>query len=235
MSTSLLRGIAALVVAGAMLVWLSCGGGNPPLKSITILPSKVSVAGTPTIIYTAIGHYKRTQTTQDITSQVVWQSSVPSIADFSDPTHPNYLTPSGTGCGTNVGIKAVVYKDPKDPSSPAIFGSANVNVQCATGSGLDFGLSAAPTSVTVSAGSTATYTINVVVNSGSPTVDLQFVGGLPSAGSTASLNPSSVTGTAFSTLTISTAPGTAPGTYHPKITGTDGSGALTLVLTLIVN
>lgn len=167
--------------------------------------------------------------------QVVWQSSVPSIADFSDPTHPNYLTPSGTGCGTNVGIKAVVYKDPKDPSSPAIFGSANVNVQCATGSGLDFGLSAAPTSVTVSAVSTATYTINVVVNSGSPTVDLQFVGGLPSAGSTASLNPSSVTGTAFSTLTISTAPGTAPGTYHPKITGTDGSGALTLVLTLIVN
>jgi len=41
-----------------------------------------------------------------------------------------------------------------------------------------------------------------------------------------------VTGTAFSTLTISTAPGTAAGTYHPKFTGTDGSGALTLVLTL---
>lgn len=125
-------------------------------------------------------------------------------------------------------------KDPKDTTSGAIFGSASVNLQCAT-SGLDFGFTAAPTAVTVSAESTAMCQINVVVNNGSPTVDLQFVGGLPSAGSTASLTPPSVTGTAFSTLTISTPPGTTPGTYHPKITGTDGSGSLTLVLTLVVN
>lgn len=234
MTHFLFRGIAVLVIAGAMLVSLSCGGSSaPPLKSITILPSKVSVAGTPTIVYTAVGHYKGTKTTQDITSQVVWQSSVPTIADFSDSTHPNYLMPSGSGCGNNVGVKGVVYSDPTNPSSAAVFGSATLDIQCAT-SGLDFGITASPTSVTVSAGSTAMYQINVVVNNGSPTVDLQFAGGLPSAGSSASLTPPAVTGTAFSTLTISTAPGTTPGTYHPKITGTDGSGSLTLVLTLVV-
>ncbi len=111
MTCFLFRRIALLVIVGFVFVSLSCGGGSdsPTLKSVTILPSKISVAGTPPIVYTAVGHYQGTKTTQDITSQVVWQSSVPSILDFSDATHPNYLIPSGTGCGTNVGVKAIVY------------------------------------------------------------------------------------------------------------------------------
>jgi hypothetical protein len=231
---STLRWIAALSVVGAMLASLSCGGGGLQLTRIAVLPQNITVAGTPTIIYTAIGHYKNSQTTQDITGQVVWKTSAPSIADFSDPTHPNYLIPTGSGCGANIGVTASVYQNSQNPSSgPAVVGPATINIQCGTGSGIDFGLSSNPTSVTASAGSQATYTISVLIKSGNPTVDLQVTSGLP-AGATASFNPPSVTGTSFSTLTISIAAGTAPTTYHPKVTGTDASGSLSLTVNLTV-
>src|SRR5262245_66623420 len=112
-TTLLLRGIAALGVVGATWLSLSCGGGGKlQLARISIVPQNVTVAGTPTIIYTAVGHYSQSTQTKDITSQVQWQTSAPSIVAFSDPTHPNYLLPTGTGCGSNLAILAIVYKDP---------------------------------------------------------------------------------------------------------------------------
>jgi len=228
-----LRGVAPLVMLVASLVSLSCGGGGPQLTRIAILPQNITVAGTPTIIYTAVGHYQGTQTTKDISTQVTWLTSTPSIVAFSDPSHPNYLIPTGSGCGANLGVQAVIYNDPRNPSAgTAVIGSATLNVQCGTGSAVDFGLSSNPNSVTVSAGSTATYTISVLAISGNPTVSLH-VTGLPS-GAIANFNPPSVTGTSFSTLTISTAPTTLQGTYHPKITGSDASGSLSAGVSLTI-
>jgi uncharacterized repeat protein (TIGR01451 family) len=150
-------------------------------------------------------------------------------------THPNYLLPTGTGCGSNLGVTASVYKDKNNTSSgEAIVGTATVNVQCGTGSGTDFGLSSDPTSVTTSAGSTATYTINVIANSGNPTVGLRVTSGLP-AGTAAHFNPASVTAVGASTLTITTSASTATGTYHPRITGSDDGGTLNLGTTLNIN
>lgn len=235
MSAFLSRCAAAVVTACALITFLSCGGGgDPALARINILPPTITVAGTPTIIYTAIGHYQNSQTTQDITDKVLWQTSTPSIVAFSDPTHPNNLIPTGTGCGSNIGVTASVFQNPSDPSSgQAVIGTATVSVQCGTGGGVDFGLSSNPTSLTASAGSQAVYNISVLVKSGSPTVDLQ-VAGLPT-GSTAGFNPSSVTGSSFSTLTITVGPGVASGTYHPRITGTDASGSLNMTVTLVVS
>jgi len=231
----LCRGIAVSVILGATLTCLSCGGGgDPALMRITVLPPTITVAGTPTIIYTAIGHYQNSQTTQDITNQVTWQTSTPSIVAFSDPTHPNYLIPTGAGCGSNIGVTASVAQNPSDPSSgQTVIGTASMSVQCGTGSGVDFGLSSNPTFLTASPGSQATYNISVLVKSGSPTIDLQ-VAGLPS-GSTAAFSPSSVTGSSFSTLTITVGSGATSGTYHPRVTGTDASGSLNLTVTLIVS
>jgi hypothetical protein len=229
-STFLIRWIAALVMLGVGLS-LSCGH-DPQLIRIAVSPQNITVAGTPAIIYTAVGYYKGSQTTKDLTSQVTWKASTPSIAAFSDTTHPNYLIPTGTGCGANLGVTAAIYKNPTNPTSgQAVLGSATVNVEC--GTPVDFSLSANPTTVTVSAGNTASYTISVLVKSGSPTVNLQVTSGLP-PGVSASFNPPSVTGTSFSTLTITIGPGIAPGTYHPKITGNDESGSLGLPLTLTV-
>lgn len=235
MSALLSRRIAALVIVCAVITFPSCGGGgNPALMRITVLPPTITVAGTPTIIYTAIGHYQNSQTTQDITTQVSWQTSTPSIVAFSDSTHPNYLIPTGTGCGSNIGVTASVPQNPSDPSSGQIvIGTASVSVECGTGGGVDFGLSSNPTSITASPGSQAIYNVSVLVKSGSPTVDLQAAGLPP--GSIAAFNPSSVTGSSFSTLTITVGAGAAAGTYHPRITGTDASGSLNLSVTLIVS
>jgi len=88
---------------------------------------------------------------------------------------------------------------------------------------IDFVLSATPPTVTVQAGSTATYAVTVNSIGGfSSQVNLQ-VTGLPSF-SSPSFSPGSVTppagGTANSQLTISTSTNTPIGTYTLTITGT---------------
>lgn len=228
----LLRGVAALSLLGASLVSLSCG--NQQLLRIQVLPANIIVAGTPTIIYQAVGHYSKTQNTKDITSQVAWKTSTPTIVAFSDPTHPNYLIPTGTGCGANIAVTASMLNNPNDPASgTSLIGPATVNVQCGTPTaGVDFGLTSTPTTVTASPGSTANYSILVVVKNGNPTIELQ-VSNLP-AGATAVFTPPTVSGTTTSNLAVTTVPGTPAQTYHMKVTGTDSSGSLTLNLSLIV-
>lgn len=235
MTSFLLRGITGVVVVSATLISVSCGGASDPkLTNIAIQPQNVTVAGTPTIVYTALGRYANTQGVKDITTKVVWKTSAPSLIAFSDPIHPNYLLPSGSGCGTNLGVTAVVYTDPKNPSSgQAVVGNATLNIECETESGADFSLSSIPTGINGSPGSTATYTIDVSSDIGNSNVALQVSGGLP-AGATANFNPSSVTGTGSSTLTVSTSASTAVALYHLRITGTDASGSLTLGVNLNV-
>src|SRR5215469_5826923 len=159
-TNSLVRRIAVLAIVGAILMCLSCGDDevNPKLTSIAIVPQNVTVAGTPTIVYTAIGHYGNKGGTKDISTQVQWKTSAPSIIAFSDPIHPNYLLPTGSGCGANLGIMAAVYSDPSNPSSgQAIVGNSAISVECGTSGGADFSLSSVPTSVSATPGSTATY------------------------------------------------------------------------------
>jgi hypothetical protein len=236
MKPFLLRMTGALAMSSALLAALSCGGApQPKLLSIQVLPGTITVAGTPTIIYTALGRYAKTQLPTDISTQVQWKTNTPAIIAFSDPAHPNYLQPSGSGCGTNLGVTASVYSNPTDPSSgTVVVGTAKVNVQCGNGSGADFSLVATPLTTTVGQGNTATYTITVKPVSGAPTVNLQITGGVP-AGANASLNPASITAPGISTLTVKTTAGTPTGHYPILITGSDNSSSLTVSVVLVVS
>jgi len=232
MKAFLFRGLGALLALGTAVVSLSCG--DQQLLRIQVLPANIIVAGTPTIIYQAIGHYSKTMTTQDLTNQVAWSTSTPTIVAFSDPTHPNYLIPTGSGCGANISVTASMFKNPKDPQSgTSVVGPATVNVQCGTPTGgVDFGLTSNPTTVTASPGSTAIFSILVVVKTGNPAIELA-VSNLP-AGATALFTPPTVVGTTTSNLAITTLATTPANTYHMKVTGTDASGSLNLNLSMVV-
>ena len=237
--TFLIRVTGTVAIASALLAALSCGGSSSStqtLSSIQVLPGSITVAGTPTIIYTALGHYTKPQQVKDISTQVLWKTNTPSIIAFIDSAHPNYLQPSGSGCGTNLGVTASVYSNPTSPSSgTVVIGTAKVNVQCGNGSGADFSLVATPLSATVGqGGGGATYTITEKAVTGSPTVALQITGGVP-VGANATVNPASITGSGFFTLTITTTGGTPAGTYPILITGSDSTSSLTISVVLVVS
>jgi hypothetical protein len=110
------------------LVSMSCGH-DQSLSFIEVRPTGSTITGAGLDLqFTAIGHYNHPPTTKDITSQVVWKSSARQIIDFVTPGVPGLAT-SGFGCGTNLPIQAIVYRNPKDPSNgTAIIGTATVNV-----------------------------------------------------------------------------------------------------------
>src|SRR5271168_1296246 len=86
----------------------------------------------------------------------------------------------------------------------------------------DFTITATPASQTVNAGNSTTYTVTLsALNGFSGTVNLT-ASGLPS-GVTASFSPSSLPGTGSSTLTVSTAAGSAASSTTFSMTGTSGS------------
>ena len=97
----------------------------------------------------------------------------------------------------------------------------------------DYTISDTPSSQTVTAGNSATYTTSITaLNSFTGTTTLS-VSGLP-AGATASFNPASITGSGSSTLTVVTASTIAAGTYTLAITGTSGTLSHSTTATLIV-
>ncbi len=90
----------------------------------------------------------------------------------------------------------------------------------------DFSITVNPTSQTVAAGSSTSYTVNTAVTAGAAqTVNLS-VSGLP-AGVTGSFNPTSVTAGGSSTLTLTVASTTGAGTTSFTITGTGTSATHT--------
>ncbi|GII89032.1 chitinase [Sphaerisporangium siamense] len=99
--------------------------------------------------------------------------------------------------------------------------------------GSDFSVAVSPASGSVTAGSTATATVNTAVTSGSAQTVALAATGAP-AGVTATLTPSSVTAGASSSLKLVTAPTTAPGTYQITVTGTAPSGGHSATYALTV-
>jgi len=98
----------------------------------------------------------------------------------------------------------------------------------------DFSVSATPASATVIQGNSTSYTVNVNASGGfTGTVNLS-VSGLPS-GATASFNPTSVSGSGSSTLTVRTGNNTTTGTFSLTITGTSGPLSHTASVKLVVN
>src|SRR5581483_9402901 len=130
------------------------------------------------------------------------------------------------------------------PSTPA--GTNNLTITGTSGSlshnsstklvvtpAADFSISAAPGSQTVTAGNGTSYTATITALNGFGGNVTLTAGGLPS-GATAAFNPTSVTGSGSSTVTITTSTGTPAGTNTLTLTGTSGSLVHNATVTLIV-
>jgi uncharacterized membrane protein len=102
-----------------------------------------------------------------------------------------------------------------------------------TNCGPDFFLSAAPASQTVVQGNSASYTVSMTSTNGYAGTANLSVTGLP-AGAAATFTPTSLTGAASSTLSVSTIAATPAGTYTLTISGSDGTLNRTTTVTLVV-
>jgi beta-glucanase (GH16 family) len=86
----------------------------------------------------------------------------------------------------------------------------------------DFTVSATPASETVAPGGTTSYTVTATPQNGFTGTVALSASGLPS-GASASFNPTSITSSGSSTLTVATAGSTPSGSYTLSVTGTSGS------------
>jgi subtilisin-like proprotein convertase family protein len=98
----------------------------------------------------------------------------------------------------------------------------------------DFSIAVSPTSGSVNPGGTVTATVSTTTTVGAAQTVTFSASGLPS-GASASFSPASVSSGGSSTLTVSPAAGTAPGTYAVTITGTGTATTQTTSYTLTVN
>ncbi len=100
----------------------------------------------------------------------------------------------------------------------------------------DFSLGAAPSSGTVTAGGTTSFTVTSTAANGFTTDVALSLSGLPAQVGSASFSPSTLSGGGGSSqLTISTPASAPPGTYPLTITGTGGSTSHTTGVTLAVS
>jgi uncharacterized membrane protein len=97
----------------------------------------------------------------------------------------------------------------------------------------DFALAVSPSSQTVTAGSSATYSVTITRSGGFTGAVALSVTGLPS-GASASFNPASPVSASSTVLTVATTGAVAAGSYALTLTGVNGSLMHTAALTLIV-
>jgi hypothetical protein len=105
-----------------------------------------------------------------------------------------------------------------------------------SGTPADFTISASPSALAITRGSSGTSTITTTLSGSFNSAIALSASGLP-AGATASFSPSSVAapGGGSSTLTISVGASTAVGTYNVTVTGTGGGKTHTTGISLTVN
>ncbi len=122
---------------------------------------------------------------------------------------------------TNNSTQANSYSLTITGSSNGLSHSASVTLNVNSGIP-DFILSASPSSQTISPGNSTSYTVSVAPQNGFSGNVAFSVAGQP-AGATPSFNPTSVTGSGTSTLTVATTSSTATGNSTLTITGDSGS------------
>jgi uncharacterized membrane protein len=98
----------------------------------------------------------------------------------------------------------------------------------------NFTLAASPTSRSVPAGASTTYTVTVGAQNGFTGNVALSLGGLPSNVGTASFTPATIAGAGTAQLSVATPATAPPGTYSLTVTGTSGSITRSATITLMV-
>jgi hypothetical protein len=146
-----------------------------------------------------------------------------------DPSNPNDVWVTGEYSASNTGVNNTVVSNN--------WGTYTARLTLSAPATPDFGVSASPSSQTVTAGQSTSYT-TTVVSSGGFSSPVTLAAGSPVTGVTYSFNPSSVTppanGSVTSTLTVSSSRSTPRGTYTLTITGTSGSTNHSTTVTLTI-
>ena len=165
--------------------------------------------------------------------RILAQLSDGSAADFTDTSLVN------SAGSTTLGVYTFNYSAASSGQTFTVTftqltaTSGNVTLQAATLASVtpDFSVSATPPTQTVAVGSNTSYTVTVSPLAGfSGTVGFS-VSGLP-AGATAAFNPTTVTTSGSSSMTVTVAAGTSTGSYPLTITATSGTLSHTANVTL---
>jgi len=141
-----------------------------------------------------------------------------------------------TGSGTSTLTVTTSGSTPPNTSTLTITGTSGSlsHSDTVSLSVMDYTVSATPSSRTVTAGGSTTYTVNVGNQNGfSGTVTFSATG-VPT-GASASFNPTSVNGLGSSTMTVTTGGSTPTGNHTLTVRGTSGSMLHTAPVTLTVN
>ncbi|HKW34974.1 MAG TPA: galactose oxidase-like domain-containing protein [Candidatus Acidoferrum sp.] len=211
---------------------------NPPTRTITVNPAPdFSIAVSPASRSATqggnAGYTVSVSALNGFTDTVNFSvSGLPSGASAS------FVPASVTGSGSSTLTVTTSASTPVGTYTLGINGataalSHTVNVSLIVSSAGDFSLSASPTTLQVSRGGAGSDTVMVsALQSFTGTVSLS-VSGLP-ARTSASWNPSAVTGSGSAILTIRANKRSRSGTYNLTITGMSGNLTHSIPLTLVV-
>ncbi len=187
---------------------------TPVLTTITVSPASASVQTGKTQQFTATG---LDQFGNPMNPQPTFTWSVSGGGTISS----SGLFTAGAAAGGPFTVTA---------ASGSVSGTASVTVTSVP----DFAISASPASQTVSRSSSTPYTVAIgALNGFNGTVSFS-VSGLPGRGGNATFNPTTVTGSGNTTMTVSTAKKTQTGTFTLTIIGTSGSLSHSTTVQLVV-
>ena len=137
------RGIAALVLVGSLVMWLSCAR-DQQLESIDVIPTSetfgastipVNLDAGLAVQLRALGHYIHPPVTKDITNQVTWGSNDPQMIIVNST---GLVTATGGACGGTI-VSATIQTNTssggRSSSGAIVTGSMSANVVCFTGTG----------------------------------------------------------------------------------------------------
>jgi len=225
-ATSLTITPSASTSNGLAVIWEFSGVDRAaPLDQVAVLNSQA-----PTSVVSGAA-VTTTSSIEAIVSIAVVGDYVTGIA--SGNAFVNDSTLQGNGWAHLITSSTGTYSAQWTQHSADTYAASTASFKAAS-SGPNFTISAAPASQTVTPGTNAVYTVNVSPSGGfTGTVSLS-ASGVPS-GATASFNPSSVTTSGSSTLTVGTASSTPVGSYPLTITGTSGSLNNTATAALVVS
>ena len=215
------------------LIGLLAGSSSSPSFTLSASPSSLTVAqgssGTSTITVTDVGGFTGSVT--------LAASGLPSGVTASFGTNPttgtSVLTLTASSSATT-GTATVTITG----TSGTTTATTTIALTISSTSSPAFSVSASPTSVTVTQGSSGTSTITITSTGGFDSATTLSASGLPS-GVTASFSTNPVTppanGSATSTLTLTASSSATVGTATVTITGTSGSTSHSTAISLTVN